>query len=122
MGQGYRSGAQKEKGLVLFAIMSLLKRRPKTEATSTKPVRHDGNRTGRYVSPVESGRVTPKTAKESDPSPSWYGPMILGLLIIGVLLIILNYLGVLPGSVSPWYLVVGLGFIFGGFTFATRYK
>jgi hypothetical protein len=92
VGQGYRSGAQKEMGLVLFGIMSLLKRRPKTETTSAKPVRHDGSRTGRYVSPVESGRVTPKTAKESDPSPSWYGPMILGLLIIGVLLITIESL------------------------------
>jgi hypothetical protein len=48
--------------------------------------------------------------------------VVLGLLIAGVLLILLNYLTVLPGSVSAWYLVVGLVVIFGGFVMATRYR
>jgi hypothetical protein len=32
-----------------------------------------------------------------------------------------NYLQFLPGSVSPWYLVVGLGAILGGFILLTKY-
>jgi hypothetical protein len=46
---------------------------------------------------------------------------ILALLILGVLLILLNYSNVLPGGVSVWYLVGGLVMIFAGFLMATRY-
>jgi len=34
----------------------------------------------------------------------------------------LNYLSVLPGSVSSWYLISGLMVMFTGFFLATRYK
>ena len=37
-------------------------------------------------------------------------------------MILLNYLTVLPGSVSIWYLVAGLVVIFVGFMMATRYR
>jgi hypothetical protein len=38
------------------------------------------------------------------------------------LIIILNYLGQLPGSVSPWYLVAGLVSMFSAFYLATRFR
>jgi hypothetical protein len=47
--------------------------------------------------------------------------MLLGLLIFGMLVITLNYLQVLPGSTSSWYLVVGLISMFSAFYLATRY-
>ena len=47
--------------------------------------------------------------------------MVLGLLVVGVLTILLNYLTVLPGSVTVWYLITGLVLIFAGFLMATRY-
>jgi hypothetical protein len=47
--------------------------------------------------------------------------VILGSFGLGVVMIALNYLDVLPGSVSPWYLVAGLASIFTGFYLATRY-
>jgi len=37
------------------------------------------------------------------------------LMVLGVLLIVLNYLTLLPGSVSRWYLWSGLGLIGIGF-------
>jgi len=43
------------------------------------------------------------------------------MLVLGVLMILLNYLTVLPGSVTIWYLVGGLVLIFAGFIMATRY-
>ena len=43
-------------------------------------------------------------------------------VIGGLLTILLNYLTVLPGSASTWYLVVGLVVIFVGFVMATRYR
>jgi hypothetical protein len=77
---------------------------------------------GRYVEPMARGRITAKRPVSDDHSPRWYGLMIVGLLGLGMLIIVLNYLDVLPGSVSSWYLVVGLAVMFSGFYLATRYK
>jgi hypothetical protein len=71
---------------------------------------------GRYVDPVA------RDGAGSDRSPRWYGPSILGLLILGILIITLNYLSVLPGSTSAWYLAAGLVAIFAAFFLATGYK
>lgn len=81
-----------------------------------------GTRIGRYTPPEQSGRYTPPVPKGVRRSPRWYGPAILFLLVVGVLLILLNYLTVLPGAVSAWYLVAGLVVIFVGFLMATRYR
>jgi len=77
---------------------------------------------GRYVAPDARGRITAKRPVSDDHSPRWYGLLIVALLAVGMLVIILNYLDVLPGSVSSWYLVVGLAVMFSGFYLATRYK
>jgi hypothetical protein len=77
---------------------------------------------GRYVDPVSRGRVTKRRPVGSDKSPRWYGFAILGLLVVGILIITLNYLTVLPGSTSAWYLAAGLVAIFAGFFLATGYK
>lgn len=79
-------------------------------------------RVGRYTSPEESGRYTPPVPKTVRRSPRWYGVLVLALMILGVLMILLDYLTVLPGGVSAWYLVVGLVVIFVGFLMATRYR
>jgi len=81
-----------------------------------------GGRVGRYTAPEESGKYTPPVPRNVRKSPTWYGPLVLALLIGGVLLILLNYLTVLPGAVSAWYLVAGLVVIFCGFVMATRYR
>src|SRR5271163_1488041 len=81
--------------------------------TTAKGTRSGGSRVGRYTPPV------PKSVRRS---PRWVGGLILGLLLLGVLVIILNYSNVLPGGVSVWYLVAGLVMIFVGFLMATRYR
>jgi len=43
-------------------------------------------------------------------------------MIIGVLLIVFNYLTLLPGSVSKWYLWSGLALIGCGFLMTTNYN
>ena len=43
------------------------------------------------------------------------------LFIIGTLIILMYYLGAVPGGRSNLYLVAGLGFILGGLYTATRY-
>jgi hypothetical protein len=77
---------------------------------------------GRYTRPELSGRYTRPIPKNVRRSARWFGPSILLLMIFGVLLILLNYLTVLPGSVSVWYLVAGIVAIFIAFMMATRYR
>jgi len=91
-------------------------------ATSKGTPPKGASRVGRYTPPEESGRYTAPIPKDTRTSPRWYGPLILVLLILGVLMILLNYLTVLPDSVSVWYLVAGLIVIFAGFLMATRYR
>ena len=79
-------------------------------------------RIGRYTAPEHSGKYTPPVPRTVRRSPRWYGALVLALLVLGVLLILLNYLTVLPGGVSTWYLVAGLVVIFVGFVMATRYR
>lgn len=69
--------------------------------------------------PKPSGRYTPPTPKTVRTSPGWVPVVILALLLLGLVLIIVNYLGVLPGGASNWYLIVGLALIVAGFVTAT---
>jgi hypothetical protein len=91
-------------------------------ATTKASSQRAGARVGRYKGAEATGRYTPPVPKNVRRSPRWYGPTILALLIGGVLMILLNYLSVLPGSVTIWYLVGGLGVIFVGFLMATRFR
>jgi hypothetical protein len=79
---------------------------------------------GRYKTAEETGRYTPPIPKNVRRSPAWYGVLVLALLVVGVLLIVVNYLAHLPGVShgSAWGLVVGLVLIFAGFLLATRYR
>ncbi|MDQ3680251.1 MAG: hypothetical protein M3378_06865 [Actinomycetota bacterium] len=48
--------------------------------------------------------------------------LMLGLLIAGMLVIVCNYLDLLPGGANNGYLFLGLGLITVGFLVATRYR
>ena len=75
---------------------------------------HAGNRRpGRYTAPI------PREVKRS---PRWYPWVLLGILVIGVFLIILNYVAALPSSPTNWYTVAGLLAILVGAGMATRYR
>jgi len=85
--------------------------------------KHKNSKTvGRYVAPEARGRITPKKQRETEESHAQFGWLILQLLAFGIIVVTLNYLAVLPGSVSPWYLVIGLASLFGGFYLSTKYK
>jgi cell division protein CrgA len=87
--------------------------------------------------PKESGRVTPKgttkattkgTGRYTPPvpkavkvSPVWVPVLMGSLLGVGAILIICNYLNVLPGGASNAYLLVGLALITAGFITATQW-
>lgn len=69
-----------------------------------------------------SGRYTPPKPRSERKSPSWHLWFLFGPLILGALLIVVNFLAVLPGGESTWYLLVGMGLMTVGFVFATKYR
>lgn len=68
----------------------------------------------RYTPPVPGGA--------KPPSPTWVPVLMFSLLGLGMVTLILNYVSLLPGAVSNWYLLAGLGFILGGIITATQYR
>ena len=72
--------------------------------------------------PTQSKKISNQMSTSDTPSPRWYTILMSSLMIIGVLLIVLNYLTLLPGSVSRWYLWSGLGLIGAGFLMTTNYN
>jgi LPXTG-motif cell wall-anchored protein len=64
-------------------------------------------------------------------SPPWVPVLMFTLLGVGLVLIFLNYLGLLPAlwwentgdsDTSNWWLLIGLASILGGIVTATQYR
>lgn len=70
------------------------------------------------------GYTSPAATQFRPPSPIWVPITMFGLWGFGLLIIILNYMDVLPGTGdggSGWYLIAGLVAILGGIVAATKY-
>jgi hypothetical protein len=89
--------------------------------TKSSAQRHKGE-TGRVTQRSEAtGRYTPPIPKAKRQSPPWFPYVLLGALVAGLVLIVLNYVEVLPGAPSTYYLLGGLVLILIGAIMATRY-
>ena len=77
---------------------------------------------GGRVTPKSTGRYTPPVPKQVKVSPRWVPVLMGALLLVGAAVILLNYVNVLPGSVTNWYLLLGLGLITAGFITATQWR
>jgi Cell division protein CrgA len=86
-----------------------------------KKGRSSGGRTTEAGKSTQSSRYTPPIPKNAKTSPRWMGILIIALFLLGVLVVILNYAGVLPGGVNNLWLVAAIGAIFAGLILATRY-
>ncbi len=86
-----------------------------------KKGRSSGGRTTPAGQKAQSQRYTPPVPKNVKTSSRWLGIVILGLFALGVLIVILNYAGLLPGGVNNLWLVGAIGSIFAGLILATRY-
>ncbi|HXF36736.1 MAG TPA: cell division protein CrgA [Actinomycetota bacterium] len=68
-------------------------------------------------------QVEPPRKRAPRPSPRWWGWAVLAVLGVGVAVVVLNYMGLMPGtSPSNGYLWLGLGFIAVGFLGATQWR
>lgn len=74
------------------------------------------------VSKTKRSRYTPPPPKKKAPSPLWVPVTMFALLLVGTLIVIVNYLGVLPGDQQNRYLFFGLAEITAGFVMATRFR
>ena len=85
-------------------------------ANASKRVTHKGTTT-------PTGRYTPPTPKSKKVSPKWVPALMFVSLGLGVLIILANYVGLMPGGdANNWYLLVGLALITSGFLIATQYR
>jgi hypothetical protein len=78
-------------------------------------------RRGSPAGSTSSGRYTAPIPREFRSSPWWVPVLILIFFGLGLLCILLNYLGLLPGGASNGYLFLGLALIVAGFIGATRW-
>ena len=94
---------------------------PSSAKPSKKPGRPGSQPSGR-VTPKATGRYTPPVPKSEKVSPKWVPIAMFGSLGLGMLVILANYVSLLPGDEpSNMYLLLGLVLITLGFVSATRY-
>lgn len=91
-----------------------------TPKGGSRPAR--AKRASSHHAEESSSRYTPPTPRSAKVSPLWVPWVMFGLLILGMLLIFLNYIDVMPGGVSYIWLGVGLLCILGGIIAATQYR
>ncbi len=65
----------------------------------------------------------PDPIKAKGPSPRWYVILMASLMAGGLLLILVNYMGFVPGGETDnLYLLLGLGGIGAGFAMTLNYR
>lgn len=64
----------------------------------------------------------PDPIKAKGPSPTWYVALMFGLMGVGALVIILNYMNVMPGGTNSNWLIGGLAGIAVGFGMTLNYR
>jgi len=77
---------------------------------------------GRRKPKQHAGPAKPEPAKHKE-SPTWYVAIMFGVMAIGTLVIILNYIGVFTGGdgAESLWLYTGLGLIGAGFVMTLYY-
>ena len=76
---------------------------------------------GRTTDPGTSSRYTPPVPAVQKVSPRWVPVVMFALLGLGALVILLFYLGFVPGGRNNWWLFGGLVGVLGGLFTATKY-
>ena len=103
--QGYRAGPPHTLGRRYPCPMPVSKGRKKANNRPTPP-----------KNPVSS------QVDDKGSSPIWYVATMFGLMAVGVLLILANYIDLLPGGTDSKWLLGGLGLIGVGFAMTLNYR
>ncbi len=64
----------------------------------------------------------PDPIKAKGPSPTWYIALMFGLMGLGTLVILLNYMDLMPGGTNNTWLLTGLAGIAGGFAMTLNFR
>jgi hypothetical protein len=64
----------------------------------------------------------PTALDEKGPSPMWYVAIMFGLMALGIVIILLNYMGIFGGTADNKFLIIGLAGIGVGFTMTMNYR
>jgi hypothetical protein len=64
----------------------------------------------------------PDPIKAKGPSPTWYIALMFGLMGLGTLVILLNYMNLMPGGTNNTWLLTGLAGIAGGFAMTLNFR
>jgi hypothetical protein len=69
----------------------------------------------------KGGRYQLEPARKKKPKrmPRWYAPLVLGIMLVGVVVIVWNYMG---GNTQNMFLWIGLGLIALGFIGTTNIR
>jgi len=94
---------------------------PKGTPPATKRTSKGGPTPTKRTTPKETGRYTPPIPKTQKVSPVWVPILMFTCLLVGMVMIISNYVSLLPGSPTNGWLLGGLGLITVGFITATKY-
>jgi Cell division protein CrgA len=91
------------------------------EAPGRVTPKADARRQGTDMA-TASGRYTAPLPADYRHSSWWVPAFMLAFFGCGILMIVLNYISLLPGAPSNWYLLGGLGLIVCGFAISTQYR
>jgi hypothetical protein len=77
-----------------------------------------------YRAAEASSRYTPKVPQSQKESPRWWPALMISLFAVGGVLILIKYLGWVPGGQdgSQWWIVGGLVSVLGGLFTATQWR
>lgn len=69
--------------------------------------------------------VPPPTAEGPKPNPTWWVPVMLGLMLLGLVWVVVTYISQtdlpVPG-LGSWNLAIGFAFILAGFGMTMRWQ
>lgn len=80
---------------------------------------------GKPVKPTAQEEAQREAADAGEPSPSWWAPTMVTLMVVGLVLVLVTYLTgarfPIPG-IGNWNLAIGFGVAMSGFLMTMRWR
>ena len=72
--------------------------------------------------PTPPKKQATSEVEEQGASPAWYIGLMFGLMAVGIVVILLNYMGLVPGGTDSKWLLGGLGMFGIGFAMTLNFR